>query len=146
MDGKPLPSEPKLAAICLNVPDDRPFHPPNPRECKLSTSNLNEIVPVESNRELFASSAVSVFPVVDAARLVDHQRKEFRQYFDYLANPTKARVPHQQSKSTGMSNFFIHEGLLCLFYIPDHLRRRDTFRDQLVMPKSLRTPNIQRLP
>ena len=99
VDGKPLPSKPQLAAICRNVPDDQPFHPPNPREYELSASNLDEIVPVESDRELFAS-AVSVFPVVDAAKLLDHQRKYFFQYFDYLANPTKARVPHQQSKSS----------------------------------------------
>ena len=38
-----------------------------------------------------------------------------------------------------MSKFFIHEGLLCRSCVPAHLRRRDTFRDQLVVPKSLRT-------
>ena len=73
MDGKPLPSEPQLAAICRNVPDDQPFHPPNLREYEVSASNLDEIVPVESDRELFAS-AISVVPVVDAAKLL-HQRK-----------------------------------------------------------------------
>ena len=80
---------------------------------------------------------MSVFPVVDAAKLLDHQKQEFCQYFDYLANPDKARVPHHQSKSS-MSKFFIHEGLLCRSYVPAHLRRRDTFRDQLVVPQSLR--------
>ena len=70
VDGKPLPSEPLLAAICRNVPDDQPFHPPNPRQYEPSASNLNKIVPVKSDRELFAS-AVSVFPVVDAAKLLD---------------------------------------------------------------------------
>ena len=79
---------------------------------------------------------MSVFPAVDAAKLLDHQEKEFRQYFNYLANPTKTRVPHHQSRSS-MSKFFIHEGLLCRAYIPAHLRRRDTFRDQLVVPESL---------
>ena len=74
VNGKPLLSEPQLAAICRNVPDDQPFHPPNPREYELSASNLDEIVPVESDRELFAS-AVSVFPVVDAAKLLAYQRK-----------------------------------------------------------------------
>ena len=38
-----------------------------------------------------------------------------------------------------MSKFFIHEGLLCRSYAPTHLRRRDSFRDQLVVPQSLRT-------
>ena len=96
----------------------------------------DEILPVESDRELF-SSAVSVFPVVDATKLLDHQTIEFRQYFEYLANPMKARVPHQQSRSS-MSKF-VHEGLLCRSYTLTHLRRHDNFRDQLVVPKSLRT-------
>ena len=92
IDGKPIPSEPQLAAICRNVPDDQPFRPPAPREYELSASNLDDIVPVESDRELF-SSAMSVFPVVDTAKLLDHQKKEFHRYFDYLENPTEARVP-----------------------------------------------------
>ena len=74
VDGKPLPSEPQLAAICRNVPDYQPFHPPNPREYELSAGNLDEIVSVESDRELFAS-AISVFPLVDAAKLLAHERK-----------------------------------------------------------------------
>ncbi|CAB1111480.1 unnamed protein product [Ectocarpus sp. CCAP 1310/34] len=136
IDGKPLPSEPRLAAICRNVPDDQPFCPPVPREYEVSASNLDDIVPVESDRELF-SSAMSVFPVVDTAKLLDHQKKEFHQYFDYLESPTKARVPLHQSKSS-MSKFFIHEGLLFRSYVPVHLRRRGTFRDRLVVPDSLR--------
>ena len=33
VDGKPLPSEPQLAALCHErVPDDQLFHLPNPRE------------------------------------------------------------------------------------------------------------------
>ncbi|CAB1100355.1 unnamed protein product [Ectocarpus sp. CCAP 1310/34] len=65
---------------------------PSPREYEVSASNLDDIVPVESDREL-SSSAMFVFPVVDTAKLLDHQKKEFHQYFDYLGNPTKARVP-----------------------------------------------------
>ena len=38
-----------------------------------------------------------------------------------------------------MSKFFIHEELLCRSYILAHLRRRDTFRDQLEVPTSLRS-------
>ena len=137
VDANPLPSEPQRAAICRDFPNDQPFQSPNPREYELSASNSDEIQPVESDRELF-SSAVSVFPVVDAAKLLHNQKKEFRQYFDYLSTPTKARVPHHQSRSS-MSKFFIHEGLLCRCYIPAHLRRRDTFRDQLGAPVSLPT-------
>ena len=93
VNGKPSPSEPQPAAICRNVLDDQPFHSPNPREYELSARKLDEIEPVESDRELF-SSAVFVFPVVHAAKLLDHQKKQCCRYLDYLANPTKARVPH----------------------------------------------------
>ena len=41
-----------------------------------------------------------------------------------------------------MSKIFMHEGLLCRFYAPTHLRRRVTFRDQLVVPQSLRKLGI----
>ena len=37
-----------------------------------------------------------------------------------------------------MSYFFLNEGLLFRSYLPGHLRKRSTFRDQLVVPKSLR--------
>ncbi|CAB1098409.1 unnamed protein product [Ectocarpus sp. CCAP 1310/34] len=122
IDGKPLPYEPRLAAICRNVPDDQPFRPPAPREYEVSASNLDDIVPVDTERELF-SSAMSVFPVFDTAKLLDHQKKEFHQYFDYLDNPTKARVPLHQPKSS-MSKFFIHEGeALDQLVVPDTLRK-----------------------
>ena len=81
---------------------------------------------------------MSVFPVVDSVQLLDHQKAEFCTYFDYLENPQENPVPHQQSKSS-MSRFFLHEGLLCRSYAPAHLRRRGGFRDQLVVPKALRT-------
>ncbi|CAB1120564.1 unnamed protein product [Ectocarpus sp. CCAP 1310/34] len=137
VNGDHVPSEPRLAAICRNVPDDKPFCPPVPRDYEVSSYNLDETALVESDRELF-SSAVSVFPVVDSVKLLDHQKREFRQYFDYLASPAKSPVPSNQSKSS-MSKFFLHEGLLCRSYIPAHLRRRAHFRDQLVVPSSLRT-------
>lgn len=82
--GEEIPSEPRLAAICRNVPDDRPFQPPAPREYEVSAYNLDEIIPVEGDRELFAS-AVSVFPVVDSVKLLDKQKEEFGPYFDYLS-------------------------------------------------------------
>ncbi len=136
IDGRPLPSEPSLAAICRNVPAKQPFRPPAPREYEISASNLTEILPVESDRELF-SSAVSVFPVVDPAKLIDQQRADFQPYFDYLDNPDANPVPRHQSKSS-MSKFFVHEGMLCRSYLPTHLRRRGEFRDQLVVPSALR--------
>ena len=60
VNGEPIPCEPRLSAICRNVPIDGPYHPPGPREYELSASNLHDVSPVESDRELFMS-VVSVF-------------------------------------------------------------------------------------
>ena len=108
---------------------------PRPREYELSASNLHDVAPVESDRELFMS-AVSVFPTVDAAKLVDLQNEEICPHFEYLRAPISAPLPNGQSKYT-MSYFFLNEGLLFRSYLPAHLRKRSTFRDQLVMPTSL---------
>lgn len=134
--GEHIPSEPRLAAICRNVPDNQPFHPPAPRDYEVSARNLDEIAPVESDRELFAS-AVSVFPTIDVPRLLEAQTDEFGPYFDYLKLPKSAPVPSKQSEHT-MSHFFLQEELLYRSYLPGHLRRRSDFRDQLVVPTSLR--------
>ena len=80
---------------------------------------------------------MSVFPVVDSVKLLDQQKEEFSQFFYYLNEPQSALVPPQQSKSS-MSKFFLHEGLVCRSYRPGHLRRRGDFRDQFVVPVSLR--------
>ena len=48
-----------------------------------------------------------------------------------------APLPNGESKYT-MSYFFLNEGLLFRSYLPGHLRKRSTFRDQLVVPTSLR--------
>ena len=95
---------------------------------QLSASNLHDVAPVESDRELFMS-AVSVFPTVDPAKLVDLQKEEFCPYFEYLRAPTSAPLPNGDSKYT-MSYFFLNEGLLFRSYLPGHLRKRSTFRDQ----------------
>ena len=73
VNGEPRPCEPRLAVICRNVPIDVPYHPPEPREYELSASNLHDVAPVGSDRELFMSAA-SVFPTVDPAKLVDLQK------------------------------------------------------------------------
>ena len=128
VNGEPIPCEPRLAAICRNVPVDGPNHPTGPREYELSASNLHHEAPVESDRELF-TSAVSVFPTVDPAQLVDLQKEEFCRYFEYLRAPISAPLPNGESKNT-MSYFFLNEGLLFRSYLPGHLRKRSTFRDQ----------------
>ena len=75
VNGEPNPSQPRLAAIGRNVLIDEPYYPPGPREYELSAPNLHDAAPVESDRELF-KSAVSVFPIVDPAKLVDLQKKK----------------------------------------------------------------------
>ena len=92
VDGEKITSEPPLAAICRNVPDDQPFHPPAPRDCEMSAHNVDETAPVESDRELFAS-ALSFFPVVDPSKLLASQTEEFGPYFDFLELPQTAFAP-----------------------------------------------------
>ena len=57
-------------AICRNVPDDQPFHPANPREYELSASNLDEIEPVETDRELFASAVSALSLVLQSCLII----------------------------------------------------------------------------
>ena len=53
-----LPSQPKVASICRNVPEDeRPYRSPSPRAYKVHSDNLNELSLVQSDCELFASIA-----------------------------------------------------------------------------------------
>ena len=60
-----LPSQPRLASICRNAPQDgQPYRPPTPRAYEVHSNNLNELCLVESDRELF-TSIVSVFPTLD---------------------------------------------------------------------------------
>ena len=80
-----------------------PYHPPGPREYELSASNLHDVEPVESDRELFMSD-VSVFPTADPAKPVDLYKAEFRPYFEYLRAPISAPPPNGESKYT-MSYF-----------------------------------------
>ena len=112
------------------------YYPPGSREYELSAYNLHDAAPVESDRELFMN-AESAFPTVGPAKLVDLQKQEFCPYFEYLRVPISAPLSNGESNYT-MSYFFLDEGLLFRSYLPGHLRKRSTFRDQLVVPTSLR--------
>ena len=76
VNGEPIPCEPRLAAICRNVPIDGPYHPPGPREYELYAYNLHDVAPVESDRELFMNH-VSVFPTVDPRNLSTYRKRNF---------------------------------------------------------------------
>ena len=135
VNGEPIPSEPRLAAICCSIPIDGPYYTPGPREYELSDSNLHDVAPFESDHEL-SKSAVSVFPTVDPVKLVDLQ-EEICPHIEYLRAPTSAPLPNGESKYS-MSYFFLNEGLLFRSYLRGHLRKRSTFRDQLVVHTALR--------
>ena len=136
IESEPLAHEPVLASICRNVPSDRPYHPPGPRDYEISAESLNEIDVVQNDTELFAS-AVSLFPVLDHAKLREEQDKEYRSYIDYVKEPATAALPSGESKSS-MSKYFLNEAVLFRSYLPGYLRKNKTFRDQLVVPCALR--------
>ena len=56
-NGEEVPSEPRLAPICRNVPDDQSYHRPSPQECEVSAHLLYGL-PVESDRDICTSARV----------------------------------------------------------------------------------------
>ena len=125
---------PHLAPICRNVPDNPALHGPHRlRPYQVNSHNLDEIQPVESDRELF-TSATDVFMSIDPEKLRQAQQAEFGPYFEYLCDPKK-RPPSNESR-TSMSYYSENGGLLYRSYLPGHLRKRSTFRDQLVIPSA----------
>ena len=68
---------PHLAPICRNVPDNPALHGPHRlRPYQVNSHNLDEIQPVESDRELF-TSATDVFMSIDPEKLRQAQQAEF---------------------------------------------------------------------
>ena len=125
---------PHLAPICRNVPDSSALHGPQRlRPYQVNSHNLDEIQPVESDRELF-TSATDVFMSINPEKLRQAQQAEFGPYFEYLCDPKK-RPPSSESR-TSRSYYSGNEGLLYRSYLPGHLRKRSTFRDQLVIPST----------
>ena len=125
---------PHLAPICRNVPDNPALHrPPRLRSYQAKSHNLDEIQPDESDRKLF-TSATDVFMSIDPEKLRQAQQAEFRPYFEYLSDPKK-QPPSSESR-TSMSYYSENGGLLYRSFLPGHLRKRSTFRDQLVIPSA----------
>ena len=67
-------------------------------------------------------------------KLRQAQQAEFGPYFEYLCDP-KERPPSNESR-TSMSYYSENRGILYRSYLPGHLRKRSTFRDQLVIPSA----------
>ena len=68
----------------------------------MNSHNLDEIQPVESDRELF-TSATSVFVSIDSEKLRQAQQAEFGPYFKYLSD-LKKQPPSSESR-TSMSYY-----------------------------------------
>ena len=125
---------PHLASICRNVPDNPALDgPPRLRPYQVNSHNLDEIQPVESDRELF-TSATDVFMSIDSEKLRQARQAEFRPYFKYISDPKKQ--PPSNEPRTSMSFYSENGGLIYRSYLPGHVRKRNTFRDQLVIPRA----------
>ena len=125
---------PHLAPICRNVPDNPALHvPPRLRPYQVKSHNLDEIQPVESDRELF-TSATGVFMSIDPEKLRQAQQAEFGPHLEYLSD-SKKQLPSSESR-TSTSYFSENGSLLYRSYLPGHLRERSAFRDQLVIPSA----------
>ena len=130
---------PHLAPVCRNVPNNPALHgPPRLRLYRLrlyrvNSHNLDEIQPVEGDRELF-TSATDVFMSIDPEKLRQAQQAEFEPYFEYLSDPRK--LPPSSESRTSISYYSETGGLLYRSYLRGHLRKRSTFRDQLMIPSA----------
>ena len=132
---------PQLTPICRNVPEDPAMHSNVPRRpYQVSADRLDNLQPVQSDRELFAEksvyiSATNVFETINRDILRKKQALEYGTYVDYL---TKQDAPLPDNETTtSMSYYFMRDGLLFKSYLPGYLRKRSTFSDQLVLPQAL---------
>ena len=123
-----------LAPVCRNVPDNPALHEPSRlRPYQVNLHNLDEIQPVESDRDVF-TSATDAFMSLDSEKLRQVQQAEFGPYFEYLSDPKK-QLPSSKSK-TSMSYYSRNGGLSYKYYLLGRLRKRSAFRDQLVIPSA----------
>ena len=137
-----LPSQPRLASICCNVPQDgQPYRPPNPRAYEVHSNHLTYLCLVESDRELFAN-IVSVFPTLGPEKLIEGQKLEFGTYFKFLDYLNHSPLPQRETLQSA-SNLFIVDGVLYRSYLPRHLRKRSSFRDQLMLRSAFRSLLMQ---
>ena len=65
--------------------------------------------------------------------------EELEEYFKFLTSTDSSTVVPSGETPNSMSHFFFHENTLFRSYLPRYLRKRSTFRDQLVVPSALRT-------
>ena len=74
----------------------------------------------------------------DPEKLRQAQQVEFGPYFEYLCDPKK-RLPSSESR-TSICRTIVKTGAFYILrgrsYLPGHVRKRSTFRDQLVIPSA----------
>ena len=80
---------------------------------------------------------MSLFPLLDPAKLLEEQSAEFGPYIEYLKAPTTVTVPDGETKSN-MSHYFLNGNVSFRSYLPGCLRKRSSFHDQLVVPTASR--------
>lgn len=105
-------------------------------EYQIQAENLDYLNLVENDREL-SFSAAKVFPTLDPTKLIEPQQAEFALYVLYMGNPTRKNIPSQGTRQSA-SNVFMVDGISDRSYVPGNLRKRSSFRDQLVIPTTLR--------
>ena len=127
--------------ICRNVPDDPKLQTTRvPRVYQISADKIPNLEPARSDRGLFSVksvfvSATNVFMSVDREKLRSAQTVEYGRYIDYIQH-VDAPLPEKETTIT-MSYYSVQHGLLFYSYLPGYLRKRSTFRDQLVAPEAL---------
>ena len=109
----------------------RPSRSPKPRRRRYRTQ-----------RSELCASAVSLFPLLDPEKLLEEQRAEFGTCIDYVKAPVTAvpvPVPVPDGDyTTTVNHYFLSENVLFRWNFPGNLRKRSSFRDQLVLPTALR--------
>ena len=103
---------------------------------QVSSQKLEDVDLVQNDSELFAT-AVSLFPLLDPEKLLEEQRAEFGPYIEYVKAPVTVPVADGETENS-MSRCFLNEEVLFRSYLPGYLRKRSSFRDQLVVPTALR--------
>ena len=125
-----------LSSICRNVPNGNPYHSARLHNFEISTQLLNQLKPVLNDRELF-TSADAVFPLIDPEALIKLQR--IWRVFQFFVVPHRfnGRRTGRKSPQQHESVFLAREGAIP--FVPSgYLRKRSSFRDQLVVRSSLR--------
>ena len=136
VEEEPFRQEPALASICRNVPSDRPHHAPGPRDLQVSSQNLEDVDLVQNDSELYASAVF--IRCLTQNNYWKNQRAEIGPYIEHVKAPVTVPRPRWRNQEQHESLFFEREAILFRSYLPGYMRKRSSFRYQLVVPTALR--------